>query len=76
MINYIYIIGLSLALIIDFGMIIYLNKKLKGNGFYKVMISIYVVLIFYFVGLILQLTCKNSNIPLIYFDYITYKYYT
>jgi PAS domain S-box-containing protein len=71
-INYIYIIGLSLALIIDFGMIIYLNKKLKGNGFYKVMISIYVVLIFYFVGLILQLTCKNSNIPLIYFDYITY----
>ena len=72
MIDYIYIVCLSIALVIDFGMIVYLNKKLKGNKFYKVMISIYVVLIFYFVGLILQLLFKNTSIPLIYFDYITY----
>ena len=72
MIDYIYIVCLSIALVIDFAMIVYLNKKLKGNKFYKVMISIYVVLIFYFVGLILQLLFKNTSIPLIYFDYITY----
>ena len=72
MVDYIYSIFLSIALIIDLYMIFYLNKKLKKNRYYKIMTAVYVILIFYFIGLILQLIFKQRNVPLIYFDYITY----
>lgn len=68
----IYCIFLVFGLIIDLFMILHLNVKLKNNRFNRVMNFVYFTLVFYFSGLILQLLFINSQIPQIYFDYITY----
>lgn len=67
-----YCIFLVFGLIIDLFMILHLNVKLKNNRFNRVMNFVYFTLVFYFSGLILQLLFINSQIPQIYFDYITY----
>lgn len=68
----IYCIFLVFGLIIDLFMILHLNVKLKNNRFNRVMNFVYSTLVFYFSGLILQLIFINSQIPQIYFDYVTY----
>lgn len=71
--NNIYIICLIIGMAIDIYMIAYIQKKLKGNEYYGIIITLYILLLFHFSGLILQLVFKDYDPnSLIYFDYITY----
>lgn len=64
---------LFVALIIVIGMLIFLSRIRKKNQLHKVFIILFVLLLIWFVGLLLQISLSEKlNISPIYFEYIIY----
>lgn len=64
---------LFIALIIVIGMLIFLSRIKKKNQLHKVFVILFVLLLIWFVGLLLQISLSGKlNIPPIYFEYIIY----
>ncbi len=68
----IYLCALIISLIIMLFMIDRLSEKYNSNDIYKYFFCFDITLVVHIFGLILQILFYNSDIPPIYFDYITY----